>query len=719
LSFYEYLPAVASLITLAIGAYVVFRDPDGQVNRLFFLIAIALALWGLGEFIMRSAASVNAATVGAKLAALGWCFVGGLYVHFALTLAEKESVLKRRINYAFLYLPGLVLFVMVLASNLVFRGFAPSSQGYREIAGPLRLASEAYILVYFAVGIGILIDYMLKSKSRDTRVRIGYVVVATSMPLLLGIASDVILPALGQHLPVSSIAADPLMSVIIAYAVTRHDLMTRVATSFPGNLVTSIREAVLVTDTGGVIETVNPAALALSGYEESELVGMDVSMLFASPPAAEEDEDDRVDGPVENSHWDFLVSKDGQTVPVTRSQGTVRKRTGKGVGSVIVLHDMRDALRLVQAERDVRAAEAEVAAERGRSQELQEKTEFLQGVIDNMAEPVFIRDRDHKIIYANDAMVELQGRTRDELMEITGYEIYSDEDARRIREENERLFVTGEQAEFEREATDLFGGSRTLRVIVTPLKNKLGEVEYQLVIASGLTEQRQLDSARLDFVRIAAHELSTPLTSLKLGFDLLARETRGTLGDEQQRSLEVLSLSIERISLLAKNLLDLASVEAGLLTLDRQPVAVDSITRDVVAMFGGELRERNLECSVECQSDLPPALADASRVSQVLVNLMSNAAKFTQQGSITVSLKSSDNGFLEVSVEDTGVGIPYSQRERIFSRFAKAQSAETAREGTGLGLSISRAVVEAHGGRIWVESQVGKGSRFFFTLPTA
>ena len=114
-----------------------------------------------------------------------------------------------------------------------------------------------------------------------------------------------------------------------------------------------------------------------------------------------------------------------------------------------------------------------------------------------------------------------------------------------------------------------------------------------------------------------------------------------------------------------------------------------------------------------------PVRADASRLSQVLYNLVSNAVKYTDEGSITLTAADGGDGMLLISVTDTGTGIPASQKEAIFTRFVKAQSAETAREGTGLGLSITKAIVEAHGGVIKVYSRLGVGSTFSFTVPAA
>jgi signal transduction histidine kinase len=191
------------------------------------------------------------------------------------------------------------------------------------------------------------------------------------------------------------------------------------------------------------------------------------------------------------------------------------------------------------------------------------------------------------------------------------------------------------------------------------------------------------------------------------------------LDPNQQRSLEILSLSIERLSRLSKNLLDLASIDAGLTTLFKKPFDVGPLLEEAVAMFEGPLKEKGLTARVDVEPGLGQAMADPGRISQVLFNLVGNAVKYTMEGSITLSAHSSGDGLLEICVADTGVGIPSSHRKSIFTRFVKAQSSETAREGTGLGLSIVKAIVEAHGDDIRLESTVGKGSRFCFTVPEA
>jgi PAS domain S-box-containing protein len=484
---------------------------------------------------------------------------------------------------------------------------------------------------------------------------------------------------------------------------------------------------VLVTGPDGTIETVNIAASTLTGYEKNDLIDMSISAVFVEG-IGDQAVTPRSDfGAARRGPRVVLCRRaDGESVPVSRNDSTITNRRGKTIGFITVLQDMRDTLRLLEAENEVVLVSAEMKAEKERrellrrsSEELRSLSTFLESVLEAVAEPLWIKDRDLRYIYVNEAFAAMSGVDRADVIGKTDDECYwSGEDNINLKTDEAALSSREVQTvEFSTAIPD--GIHRTFTAVVTPMMNESGEVENLIGTLTDLTEQKQLENARLDFIRIAAHELRAPLTSLQLGLELLAKLTENALNPEQQRSLDILSLSIERLSRLSKNLLDLASMDAGLVTLHMQEVDLGGLLNEAHAMFSSAIKEKGLEMRIEVPEGLGKAIGDPSRLSQVLYNLVSNAVKYTDSGTITMSASDPEDGMLEVRVSDTGVGIPSSAREAIFTRFVKAQSAQTAREGTGLGLSISKAIVEAHGGTIKVESTLGEGSMFSFTIPVA
>jgi len=659
------------------------------------------------------------------IAGPGWCFSGGLFLLFVLVFTEHERASRNPAVHVAVFTPGIVFLVLLWSTDLIIKGFTESYWGYSEIRGVLRVPSQLYVVILVIAAILLLYRYRQVS-SGNKRASAGYVLVAALIMVAVGLVTDIALPLLDIRMVELPLFTCTIMALIIAYAINRRGFLSTIAGTLGGTIISNINEAVLVTGSEGTIETVNPAAERLTGYTADELVGTRADRLFVEDAGkAKIIEADERSG--RNITWSLCLTREGEPVPVTRSTGDVRSRSGRKLGEVVIVNDMREALKLIEAEREARAATARARAERDRAEilrrnqeELRTLSEFLESAIENIAEPFFIKDVGLSYIYANRALSELLGYPREDIIGKADHDLFDPEQADLFGEDDRRVFREGTLVEMEEGTIDDREGTRhTVRMLKTPLKGEGGEVEFLVGIVNDITEQKQLENARLDFIRIAAHELRTPLTSLKLGFELLARETRGVLDSEQKRSLEVLSLSIERLSRLSKNLLDLASIDAGLTTLFKGPFDVGPLLEEAVAVFEGSIREKGLTAVVDVEPGLGRAMADPGRISQVLFNLVSNAIKYTTEGSITLSAYSSGNGFLEICVADTGVGIPSAHRESIFTRFVKAQSTATAREGTGLGLSIAKAIVEAHGGDIRLESAVGKGSCFCFTVPEA
>jgi signal transduction histidine kinase/HAMP domain-containing protein len=228
---------------------------------------------------------------------------------------------------------------------------------------------------------------------------------------------------------------------------------------------------------------------------------------------------------------------------------------------------------------------------------------------------------------------------------------------------------------------------------------------------------KELDLSKRRFLANMSHELRTPLTNI-LGFSrLMMKGISGPLTEQQQSDLQIVYQDSQHLLGLINDLLDISHIEAGLMELEFQEVDLAQLIQSVMATASALVRDKNIELHQEVALDMPAVKVDVARIRQVLLRLLANAAKFTEQGTITVRAWPDDEQVM-VSVSDTGVGIPEGDQERIFERFEQGTLENGRRpDGAGLGLALSKQFVEMHGGRIWVESEAGKGATFTFSLP--
>jgi signal transduction histidine kinase len=221
--------------------------------------------------------------------------------------------------------------------------------------------------------------------------------------------------------------------------------------------------------------------------------------------------------------------------------------------------------------------------------------------------------------------------------------------------------------------------------------------------------------AREEVVAIVSHDLKNPLNAILMSAGLLRRSSADLVRVHQQA--DAIERSVHRMRSLVRDLLDLARLEAGRFTLDRQSHAVGPLATEALALLQPLAQQKGLLLEADTMpAATARALCDRERVLQVFSNLVGNAIAFTPQGGrVTVQARANDSE-IAFSVADTGPGIPPDEQRLVFDRFWKSRSS---RQGTGLGLSIAKGIVEAHGGRIWVESRQGEGALFLFTLPAA
>jgi two-component system phosphate regulon sensor histidine kinase PhoR len=261
------------------------------------------------------------------------------------------------------------------------------------------------------------------------------------------------------------------------------------------------------------------------------------------------------------------------------------------------------------------------------------------------------------------------------------------------------------------ESVELPTRHQFLQLVVIPDQHSSGS----LLLVQDLTRVRRLETVRRDFISNLSHELRTPLASLQALTETLQD---GALDDPPaaRRFIDQIQIEVDALTQMVTELLELSRIESGRLSLDLKLVAPCDLLESASRRMILQTERANLSLRIECADDLPKVNIDLQRLEQVLVNLIHNAVKFTRAGGEIVLLAEAADGFLRFAVRDTGMGIPADDLPRIFERFYRVDRSRTG-TGTGLGLSIAKHIVEAHQGKIWVESMEGRGSTFYFSIP--
>jgi PAS domain S-box-containing protein len=332
-----------------------------------------------------------------------------------------------------------------------------------------------------------------------------------------------------------------------------------------------------------------------------------------------------------------------------------------------------------------------------------------------MYDPLIVTDVDSKVIRINKAAEQLFGQVP-ESPRIPVSDLISDH---RILHAIESAIkadhVSANEDESSHVQLSLKGDRRTYRLRVTPMKGSEDRIVGSVTVLEDITHLRIVDRMKSEFIGVASHDLRSPVTSLILGNHLLIEGVAGPLTPTQIEVLDSQREDLERLERLMRDLLDVSKLEAGASPPKLEPISIFDLANHPVENLKIQADKKSIKLNLELPENLPLVDADALQIGRVLTNLVGNALRHTPEGgSVTVNASRNHNE-VTLSVEDTGAGIPEEYRKRIFDQFVQVPGAPQG--GAGLGLSIARKIVQAHGGEMTVESQVGKGSRFSFTLP--
>ena len=513
----------------------------------------------------------------------------------------------------------------------------------------------------------------------------------------------------------------------LIYAVGRDVTESRRAEEVRRHLaavVDSSEDAIISKDLQGTITAWNPGAEKLFGYTSAEAIGKPMEMLF--PPGRENEESEilaRISHGERVEHFDTVrVGKDGKYIHVAVMISPIRGSSGAIVGSSKIARDI---------------------TERRRAQELlQQSEERHRKLFDNNPHPTWVYDRETlRFLAVNRAAIEKYGYSAEEFRAMTIKEIRPPEDVPALLKNIKELSNTngnmGIWKHRQKNGTDIdveitsyrmnFAGREAVVVVAVDVsQRRRDEAEKQKITDRLAASNRELElrnreveratKMKSKFLANMSHELRTPLNAI-VGFsDLMAEETPGPLNNKQKRFVNHIKQASAHLLQLINDILDLSKIEAGQLEIHSEEFLVKDALPEVLSTIDPLAMAKNIRITQKVESK-SHVKADRVRFKQILYNLLSNAVKFTPKGG-QVGIECVDHwDFVRVSVTDTGIGIRPEDQKIVFEEFRQVEgSAKDTHEGTGLGLAITKRLVEQQGGQISLESELGKGSRFTFTL---
>lgn len=256
-------------------------------------------------------------------------------------------------------------------------------------------------------------------------------------------------------------------------------------------------------------------------------------------------------------------------------------------------------------------------------------------------------------------------------------------------------------------------------VVTTSTPIVLGEdVVGTVEVFRDVTEEREIDKAKSEFVSLASHQLRTPLSTIKWYTEMLVAGEAGKLTDEQQKYLDEIYVGNQRMIELVNALLNVSRIEMGTLAVDPHPTDLVELANGVVEELKPLIEEKQIDFNTDFEKDLPEVKVDPKMIRVAIQNILTNAIKYTNpNGKVTIALKKSGKSII-IQISDSGVGIPEHQQDKIFTKLFRADNVkEMDTQGTGLGLYIVKSIIEETGGKIWFKSKVGEGTTFFVTIP--
>ncbi|RYY36468.1 MAG: HAMP domain-containing protein [Sphingobacteriaceae bacterium] len=347
----------------------------------------------------------------------------------------------------------------------------------------------------------------------------------------------------------------------------------------------------------------------------------------------------------------------------------------------------------------------------------------IEAIISQMQDAIIGLNEKQEILFLNPAAQEILNLDARKVVGQSGPELAKTNDLLRNVLENDaknkqlKIYADGKDSYFQLDSREITVPQ--IAEFEESAVNHSASPAGKVFILRNITQFKELDTAKTNFIATVSHELKTPISSIKMSLKLLGDERVGIMNAEQSDLIQHIRQDSDRLLKITSELLDLSSVETGNLQLHISPVAPDMIVNYALEAVKFQAKQKEVKLELISRSALPHVVADTEKTAWVLINFLSNALRYSPAKSKIVIQVIERSGAIEFSVRDYGNGIDKQYQERLFERYFQVPTDGTRKSGSGLGLAISKDFIEAQNGRIWVESEIGEGSKFNFSLPVA
>lgn len=521
----------------------------------------------------------------------------------------------------------------------------------------------------------------------------------------------------GCYLKTLSPVKDPETGTVTLVTVVSKDISALKRTErelietkdYLNNIIESSADTITVVDMKGIVRDWNKSAEGMMGYHADEVIGTSNRKFFVEPEEA-----DRImdlvqrEGTIKN-YRAIMLRKDGELVHICMSAALLRDKNDVPIGTVRVSRDITKEVEL----------EKRIKAER----------DNMKLIFESMADGVYLVSEDYKVEFMNKIL-------RDEFRDRVGgicYNVFHNREEPCPRCKISAV-MTGKTVRWEWYAGRT---NKTYDLLETPLKNIDGSIS-KLTIFRDVTERKKAEDViqklnkalelkvvdleavtrlKTEFLSVTSHELRTPLTPMKAQLQMLQDGYMGEMNEKQGNSIEIIHRNLTRLDTLINDILDISRLEAGRIKISLDSISINDAVKEAIKMQEPFAEEKAIKVSTKL-AELPNIIGDAERLRQVIGNLLNNAIKFSDISADVVVKTERVGENVLFSVTDYGIGISEDDIEKLFKPFSQIDpSFRREHGGTGLGLAIAKGLIQAHNGEIWVESELDKGSTFFFSVP--